>query len=56
MTLRTAFALVAGSVLAVALLVVVVQPAVARGGWAELIAIFGILLGVLLVERWLRRG
>lgn len=54
MTSRRAFALVAGSILAIALFVLVVQPAVERGGWGELIAIAVAVVAALLFERWLR--
>ncbi len=40
--------------MAVLLLVFVIQPAVARGGFGELLIIAGIFLAILLLERWLR--
>ena len=38
----------------VLLILFVIQPAVARGGWAELLIIAGIFVGILLLEWWLR--
>ncbi len=38
----------------VLLLVFVIQPAVARGGFGELVVVAVIFLAVLVVERWLR--
>lgn len=38
----------------VLLILFVIQPAVARGGWGELLIIAGIFLGILLLEWWLR--
>lgn len=40
--------------MAVLLLVFVMQPAVARGGFGELLIIAGIFLAILLLEWWLR--
>lgn len=40
--------------MAVLLAVFVIQPAVARGGFGELLIIAGIFLAILIVERWLR--
>ncbi len=40
--------------MAVLLLVFVIQPAVARGGFGELLIIAGIFLAILLLEWWLR--
>jgi hypothetical protein len=40
--------------MAVLLLVFVIQPAVARGGFSELVIVAGIFLAILLIERWLR--
>lgn len=54
MTARSAFMLVAGTVLAVLLFAVVLRPAVERGGWAELLLVAGGFAAILLVERWLR--
>jgi hypothetical protein len=34
--------------------VFVIQPAVARGGFGELVIVAGIFLAILLIERWLR--
>ena len=51
---RAIFQIVAGIVFGAALLFLVVQPAVQRGGASELLIIAAIFAGVLLVERWLR--
>jgi len=51
---RVVFMAVAGTVLALFLFLVVIQPAVARGGWAELALVAAIFLAVLGLERWLR--
>ncbi len=40
--------------MAVLLLVFVIQPAIARGGFGELLIIAGIFLAILFLERWLR--
>lgn len=40
--------------MAVLLAVFVIQPAIARGGFGELLIIAGIFLAILIVERWLR--
>jgi len=40
--------------MAVLLLFFVIQPAVARGGFGELLIVAAIFLGILLVERWVR--
>lgn len=40
--------------MAVLLLVFVIQPAVARGGFDELVIVAGIFLAILFIERWLR--
>lgn len=48
------FVVAAGAVLALFFVLVVVRPAVERGGWAELALVFGILAAVLLFERFLR--
>ena len=40
--------------MAALLLVFVVQPAVARGGFGELLIVAGIFVAVLFTERWLR--
>jgi hypothetical protein len=53
-TARSVFMAGAAIVLALALYTTVLQPAVARGGWAELILVvlaFALVLGG---ERWLR--
>jgi len=46
--------IVAGAVLAFFLVVIVIQPAVARGGWAELALVAAAFLVILGFERWLR--
>jgi hypothetical protein len=51
---RSAFVLVAGAVLLTFLLLLVVLPAVQRGGGGELALVGAIALAVLLFERWLR--
>jgi hypothetical protein len=40
--------------MAALLLVFVIQPAVARGGFGELAIVAAIFLAVLVIERWLR--
>ena len=40
--------------MAVLLLAFVIQPAVARGGFGELLIVAGIFLAILFIERWLR--
>lgn len=40
--------------MAVLLAVFVIQPAIARGGFGELLIIAGIFLAILVVERWVR--
>lgn len=52
---RTLFAIVAGSVLALALLLVVVIPGVERGGWGEIAGVLALIGAALVVERVLRR-
>jgi len=53
-TAQGRFALIAGLVLAVLLFVVVVRPAIERGGWGEVALVGLVLAAILLVERWLR--
>jgi len=48
------FVLAAGSVLALATLLLVIRPALERGGAGELLLIFGFFAAVLMFERWLR--
>jgi hypothetical protein len=48
------FQIVLGIVMAALLLIFVIQPAVARGGIAEILIVAGIFLAILFVERWLR--
>lgn len=43
-----------GVFMAVLLVVFVIQPAVARGGYSELFIIAGIFAAILLLEWWLR--
>ena len=40
--------------MAVLLFFFVIQPAVARGGFGELVIVFFIFMAILLVERWVR--
>ena len=54
MTARSGFQLVAGAVLAVLVVLVVVRPAVERGGWGELGIVVVAFAAILLAERWLR--
>jgi hypothetical protein len=51
---RLLFQIVLGVFMGLLLLVFVIQPAVERGGFGELVIVAAILLLVLLVERWLR--
>jgi len=51
---RRGFVLAAGVVLGLFFVLVVVRPAVERGGWGELALVFGIFAAVLLFERYLR--
>lgn len=51
---RQRFALVGAIVLGALVFVVVVRPAVERGGLGELALVAGAFAVVLLVERWLR--
>ena len=51
---RRGFVIVAGAVLALFFVLVVVRPAIERGGWGELALVFGIFAAVLLFERYLR--
>ncbi|HUQ17501.1 MAG TPA: hypothetical protein VM070_06910 [Candidatus Saccharimonadales bacterium] len=48
------FVIAAGAVLGLFFVLVVVRPAVERGGWGELALVFGIFAAVLLFERYLR--
>lgn len=48
------FVIAAGVILALFFVLVVVRPAIERGGWGELALVFGILAAVLLFERYLR--
>lgn len=54
MTARAAFVLAAGTGLALLLFVLVLRPAVERGGWGELLLVVLIFAAVLGFERWLR--
>ena len=51
---RGVFLVLASAVFAVVLFTAVVRPAIERGGFGELFLVVGALLGILLVERWLR--
>ncbi|HUG55467.1 MAG TPA: hypothetical protein VMJ92_00180 [Candidatus Limnocylindrales bacterium] len=51
---RGLFVLAAGSILVLLLALLVVGPAIERGGAGELALVAGIALAVLLLERWLR--
>ncbi|GAC1461776.1 MAG: hypothetical protein NVS1B1_04650 [Candidatus Limnocylindrales bacterium] len=51
---RRGFVIAAGVVLGLFFILVVVRPAVERGGWGELALVFGIFAAVLLFERYLR--
>lgn len=51
---RRTFMLAAGSVLAVAFLLVVVRPAVERGGAQEFLIVVAIFVAILLFERYIR--
>lgn len=51
---RSLFMAGAALVLAVALYTAVLQPAVARGGWAELVLVIVAFLLILGGERWMR--
>ena len=51
---RLVFQIVLGIVMALLLLVFVIQPAVARGGFGELVIVAAIFAAILLVERWVR--
>jgi hypothetical protein len=46
--------LVAAVVLASVLFVVVIRPAIERGGVAELVGVAALFAAILLAERWLR--
>lgn len=48
------FVIAAGVILGLFFVLVVVRPAVERGGWGELALVFGIFAAVLLFERYLR--
>lgn len=48
------FVIVAGLILALFFVLVVVRPAIERGGWGELALVVAIFAGVLLFERFLR--
>ncbi|HEV8229023.1 MAG TPA: hypothetical protein VGQ86_03615 [Candidatus Limnocylindria bacterium] len=41
-------------VLLAVLVLLVIRPALSRGGGGELLLVAGIFLGVLVIERWLR--
>jgi len=48
------FQIVVGVFMAATLLILVIRPAVERGGGVELLVIAGIFAAILLTERWLR--
>jgi len=48
------FVFVAGALLTLFFVLVVVRPAVERGGWGELALVFAIFVAVLAFERYLR--
>ncbi len=48
------FQILVGVVLVTTLLLLVIRPAVERGGAGELLIIAGIFAAILLIERWLR--
>ncbi|HEV8469441.1 MAG TPA: hypothetical protein VGR46_07515 [Candidatus Limnocylindria bacterium] len=45
---------VSAAVLAVLLFLVVVRPAIERGGYGELAGVAALFLAILLAERWIR--
>ena len=51
---RLAFQIIGAILMGVLLILFVIQPAVARGGWGELVIIAGIFAAILLLEWWLR--
>jgi hypothetical protein len=51
---RAAFVAVSAAVLAVLLFLVVVRPAIERGGYGELAGVAALFLAILLAERWIR--
>jgi len=51
---RLMFQIVVGVFMAATLLILVIRPAVERGGGVELLVIAGIFAAILLTERWLR--
>lgn len=51
---RSLFMVLAAAVLALALYSVVLQPAVSRGGWSELLLVGLAFVLVLGAERWMR--
>ncbi|MEK6620657.1 MAG: hypothetical protein AABZ26_06775 [Chloroflexota bacterium] len=54
MSPRAVFTLVAGSLLLVTFVLLVIRPAVERGGWGELALVAAAFGAILLFERWLR--
>ncbi len=54
MTARGLFQVAGALVLLVVLVLLVIQPAIARGGAGELLIVAGILVAILVIERWLR--
>lgn len=51
---RSAFALGAGAVLLVLAFMVVLRPALERGGWVEAALVLAAIAAILALERWLR--
>lgn len=51
---RALFMVAAAAVLALALYAIVLQPAIARGGWSELLLVGLAFVVVLGAERWMR--
>ncbi|HEV2250390.1 MAG TPA: hypothetical protein VGT60_07780 [Candidatus Limnocylindria bacterium] len=51
---RRAFVVAAGSVLAIAFILLVIRPGIERGGLQEVLIIAAIFAGILLFERYLR--
>ncbi len=51
---RLAFQIIGAILMGVLLIVFVIQPAVARGGWTELVIIVAIFVAILSLEWWAR--
>jgi hypothetical protein len=54
LTPRALFIAISAAILAVLLIMVVVRPALERGGVRELVGVAVLFLAILLAERWLR--